>query len=181
MKLSKPKFCEWTIFATAIGFCGLVWRENRISTFLLPEQDTSKLKKRLIGLTNRSESAESLPPWIEKTITKVSRHLEGEKEDFSDLSLEVDHLSEFRRSVYRAARKIPPGEIRTYGQLADAIGNPRASRAVGMALGANPIALIIPCHRIIGGNQKLGGFSAFGGCETKKKLLALEGYQSASL
>ena len=81
--------------------------------------------------------------------------------------------TDFQRSVWKALRDIPAGETRTYGQLAAAIGAPRAVRAVGLANGANPVGVIVPCHRVIGANGTLTGYA--GGLETKRRLLALEG------
>ena len=81
--------------------------------------------------------------------------------------------TDFQRSVWAALRAIPPGQTRTYGQIASAIGRPSAVRAVGLANGANPIAVIVPCHRVIGANGTLTGYA--GGLERKQWLLAHEG------
>ena len=80
--------------------------------------------------------------------------------------------TDFQRSVWKALRDIPAGETRTYGQLAAAIGAPRAVRAVGLANGANPVGVIVPCHRVIGANGTLTGYA--GGLERKRWLLAHE-------
>ena len=79
----------------------------------------------------------------------------------------------FQRSVWAALRAIPAGQTRTYGQLATAIGAPKAVRAAGLANGQNPVALIVPCHRVIGANGTLTGYA--GGLERKRWLLAHEG------
>ncbi|MFB6788449.1 methylated-DNA--[protein]-cysteine S-methyltransferase [Streptomyces olivaceus] len=78
----------------------------------------------------------------------------------------------FQRTVWDQLRKIPYGETRTYGQLADALGNPAASRAVGLANGRNPIGIVVPCHRVIGASGGLTGYG--GGLERKQRLLDLE-------
>ena len=78
----------------------------------------------------------------------------------------------FQRAVWRALRDIPAGETRTYGQLAQAVGSPKAVRAVGLANGANPVGVIVPCHRVIGANGTLTGYA--GGMERKRWLLAHE-------
>lgn len=80
--------------------------------------------------------------------------------------------SEFQKSVWVALSKIPCGETRTYGQIAKSIGNPKASRAVGLANSRNPIAIIVPCHRVIGADGKLTGYAA--GLDVKEFLLKLE-------
>ena len=81
--------------------------------------------------------------------------------------------TDFQRSVWKALRAIPAGETRTYGQLAAAIGSPKAVRAVGLANGRNPVGLIVPCHRVIGANGTLTGYA--GGLARKRWLLAHEG------
>jgi methylated-DNA-[protein]-cysteine S-methyltransferase len=85
--------------------------------------------------------------------------------------------TDFQRAVWAALRAIPAGETRTYGQLAAAIGSPRAVRAAGLANGQNPIAVIVPCHRVIGANGTLTGYA--GGLERKQWLLAHEGARAA--
>jgi O-6-methylguanine DNA methyltransferase len=79
----------------------------------------------------------------------------------------------FQKSVWNALRKIPAGQTRSYGEIARAIGRPRAVRAVGGACGANPVPVLVPCHRVLAANQKIGGFS--GGLTWKRRLLAREG------
>lgn len=82
--------------------------------------------------------------------------------------------TEFQRAVWTALRDIPAGETRSYGQLATAIGAPKAVRAVGLANGANPVGVIVPCHRVIGANGTLTGYA--GGLERKRWLLAHEAF-----
>lgn len=112
--------------------------------------------------------------WIEKVIVDVQRYFSGEKADFKNVPIDMISISPFQKKVYEATRMIPFGQVKTYGDIAKEIGSPFAARAVGGALGRNPIALIIPCHRVISSNG-IGGFSAFGGTKTKLKLLSLEG------
>jgi methylated-DNA-[protein]-cysteine S-methyltransferase len=83
-------------------------------------------------------------------------------------------LTEFQKDVLKACRRIPPGRTLTYGQLAEKLGHPRAARAVGNALARNPVPLVVPCHRVVAGGGKFGGFSAEAGVPLKKRLLALE-------
>jgi methylated-DNA-[protein]-cysteine S-methyltransferase len=81
----------------------------------------------------------------------------------------------FSQAVWKACAEIPKGETRTYGWIARRIGRPKAARAVGRALGANPFAPRIPCHRVVGGDGKLAGYSGAGGVEAKRRLLIKEG------
>ena len=83
-------------------------------------------------------------------------------------------VPDFHRRVYEAARRIGPGHTRTYGELAAELGEPGAARAVGQALGANPFAVIVPCHRVLAAGGRGGGFSAPGGVDTKLRLLEIE-------
>ena len=102
------------------------------------------------------------------------RLLAGDRVDLRFIALETSALDPFEREVYAAARAIPAGEVRTYGELAAAVGRPGAARAVGRALGRNPWPIVVPCHRILAANAA-GGFSAPGGTDTKFRLLEIEG------
>jgi methylated-DNA-[protein]-cysteine S-methyltransferase len=103
-------------------------------------------------------------------IRQLAAYFAGELQSF-DLPLDPKGTS-FQVTVWKQLREIPYGETISYGELARRIGNPKASRAVGLANGANPIPIVIPCHRVIGSSGKLVGYGA--GLEVKEKLLALE-------
>ena len=100
------------------------------------------------------------------------RALSGQAVDFGRYAVDLEEFSPFERAVYAETRRIPRGEVRTYGQLAAALGHPGASRAVGNALGKNPACVVIPCHRIVAVNG-LGGFTS--GLRWKRTLLRIEG------
>jgi len=100
------------------------------------------------------------------------RYFRGERVGFEEIPVDLGEATPFQRKVYAATRAIPWGKVATYGQIAKAIGNPRAQRAVGQALHRNPVAIVVPCHRVVA-SDGLGGFgSAF---HWKKDLLRLEG------
>ena len=105
------------------------------------------------------------------TIAQLDEYFAGTREDF-ELPLALEG-SPFQQLVWNELRRIPFGTTTSYGELARRIGKPRAVRAVGRANGANPISLIVPCHRVIGANGKLTGYG--GGIEIKERLLAHEG------
>ena len=109
-------------------------------------------------------------PLIKEACRQLSEYLKGERKTF-DLPLNPKG-TDFQKCVWRALCDIPYGETRTYKQIAEAIGNPKAVRAVGMANNRNPITIIVPCHRVIGANGKLVGYG--GGLEMKEILLRLE-------
>lgn len=97
-------------------------------------------------------------------------------QEFKDILIHIEGLTDFSRKVYEACCSIPAGQTISYGKLSELIGKHGAARAVGGTLGKNPIPLIIPCHRVISSNGGIGGFSAMGGTELKKKLLTIERY-----
>jgi methylated-DNA-[protein]-cysteine S-methyltransferase len=107
---------------------------------------------------------------LREAIKQLNEYLDGNRSSF-DLQLEPKG-TEFQRKVWNALKEIPYGETRSYGEIAKVIGNEKASRAVGMANNKNPIAIIVPCHRVIGANGKLVGYA--GGLDIKEKLLNLE-------
>ena len=101
--------------------------------------------------------------------------LRGEARDLQALQLNMARVTPFQRQVYALARTIAPGRTRTYGELAAELGDPRLARAVGQALGHNPFAPVVPCHRVLAAGDRPGGFSAHGGADTKRRLLTIEG------
>jgi len=106
----------------------------------------------------------------------VIAYLNGLADDLSDVAIDPGGTA-FQRAVWRAARAIPSGRTRTYAELAATVGRPGAARAVGQALGANPVPLLVPCHRVVAADGALGGFT--GGIALKERLLALEGSRPA--
>jgi methylated-DNA-[protein]-cysteine S-methyltransferase len=105
----------------------------------------------------------------------LERYFEGERIDFGGVALDLSGVGSFQRAIYDAARALAWGETATYGDLARQAGSPGAARAVGQAMGHNPVPIIIPCHRVLAAGRKIGGFSAHGGALTKQRLLAMEG------
>ncbi len=146
------------LFATKVGEMAVSWNEKGICRVYLP--GTKKLKGEMVATP---------PLHIKKFLKKL---FSKKNNDLLPL-LDFSQCSEFQRRVYLAAAKVPAGMTCSYGELAKAMGSPKAARAVGTALGKNPWPVIIPCHRIIGSNS-LGGFSAPRGLTTKQDLLALE-------
>jgi methylated-DNA-[protein]-cysteine S-methyltransferase len=175
------KQAAYCLFETPLGACGIAWKEQEtprippvVTIFQLPEATRSLTDTRIAGRSG-GRKARVPPPRIAGIIKKVQKHLRGDVQDFPDIVVDLDGAGPFARQVYEAVRKIPPGRTMTYGELATDINRPTASRAVGQALGRNPIPLIIPCHRVLASGKKPGGFSAHGGLETKEKLLEIEG------
>jgi methylated-DNA-[protein]-cysteine S-methyltransferase len=109
-------------------------------------------------------------PVIREALRQLAEYFAGDRQDF-DLPLAPEGTA-FQRTVWRALAEIPYGETRSYGQIAHAIGKPAAVRAVGAANGSNPLAIIVPCHRVIGSSGRLVGYG--GGLPMKRMLLDLE-------
>ena len=167
---------EYTLFDTAIGSCGIVWNARGVSGFLLPESTSSATRRRLLS---RFKGAIETPPSpeIRRVIDCVTTLMSGERTDLAFVPVDMDGLPEFHQRVYEIARTIPPGATLTYGEIATRLGDPGSARAVGQALGRNPIPVIVPCHRVLAAGGRRGGFSAPGGTATKLNLLAIEGAQ----
>jgi methylated-DNA-[protein]-cysteine S-methyltransferase len=164
----------FTIFETPIGSCGIAWGPNGITGLQLPEATVALMRSRL--RRRWSEAVESEPPQeIQRAIDRVRALLSGEAVDLGGIVVDLASAPEFHRKVYDVARTIPPGQTMTYGEIAKRLGVPHESREVGQALGRNPIAIIVPCHRVLGADGRMGGFSASGGVATKRRILELEG------
>ncbi|HVU27940.1 MAG TPA: methylated-DNA--[protein]-cysteine S-methyltransferase [Verrucomicrobiae bacterium] len=133
--------------------------------------------KTLVGrASSRAEKLKNIPAkiraWHRATETALKKLLAG-NEPKAFPPLDWNGATEFQKSVWQQMLRIPAGKTKSYGEIATAIKNPKAVRAVGGACGANPIPVLVPCHRILAANKKIGGFS--GGLEWKRKLLATEG------
>jgi methylated-DNA-[protein]-cysteine S-methyltransferase len=165
--------CAFALFDTSIGRCAILWRGGLIVGAALPEASDEaarrQLSRRFLEAVEDTPSAEAAA-----AITAVVRLLEGEKQDLSDITVDLTTLPEFERRVLEETRRIPTGETRTYGELAAKIGAAGVARAVGRALGRNPAPIIIPCHRVLAAGGGSGGFSAPGGVTTKMRMLQIE-------
>ena len=109
-------------------------------------------------------------------LSEINAYLFGLRKAFS-IKIDWSVFSSFQTSVLQLTYEIPYGELRTYGDLAEQLGKPGAARAVGKALGDNPMPIIIPCHRVVDSSRRLRGYSAPNGIQTKAFLLSLEGHQ----
>ena len=107
---------------------------------------------------------------IKEAFKQLTEYLDGKRKEF-DIPLEMEG-TDFQKSVWKALKKIPYGETKSYKEIAESIGDPKACRAVGMANNRNPVAIFVPCHRVIGANGGLVGYA--GGLGIKEKLLELE-------
>jgi methylated-DNA-[protein]-cysteine S-methyltransferase len=136
---------------------------------LLLAADEAGLRKVLFGGEPEAQWRED-PAALAEPVRQLRAYFAGELHDF-DLPLAPEGTP-FQMRVWRELRNIPYGQTISYGELARRVGSPKGSRAVGLANGANPISIVVPCHRVIGSNGKLTGYG--GGLENKERLLALE-------
>lgn len=167
-------FC---LFDTPIGACAMAWSSDAIAGVLLPEDDPAQTRPRM--RRRFPGAAEAMPPpWVMTVIERVQRMLDGRSHDaLADVPLDMAGVPAFNRRVYEVARTILPGQTLSYGEVAARLGEPGAARAVGQALGHNPFAPIVPCHRVLAAGKRAGGFSAGGGVGTKLRMLQIENAQ----
>ena len=177
MPSTMPTTSGFALFETAVGRCGVAWGPLGLTGVQLPEQDAAATRSRMARrFPQAPESAP--PPWVRLAIDKIVALLDGVPPDLanlSDIALDMTGVPPFHQRVYALARSIAPGQTMTYGEMALRLGEPGAVRAVGQALGRNPFAPVVPCHRILAAAGKAGGFSAEGGLRTKLRLLEIEG------
>jgi methylated-DNA-[protein]-cysteine S-methyltransferase len=165
---------SFALFNSAIGHCGIVWGARGVVAVQLPMSSEDKTRGRI--RQRYGDIAEAPPPAnVQAAIDRIVELLDGKSVDLTDIALDFDGVPEFNRGVYDIARTIPPGKTMTYGDIAKRLGGVEFSRDVGQALGHNPCAIVVPCHRVLAAGGKPGGFSANGGVATKLKMLAIEG------
>jgi len=163
---------KFVVFETNWGHFGLVGTESTLLRTYLPEPNLEKIKLKIL---KDLPSAKYDRIFLRNIQEQIKAYFEGNPVNFGpDIHVTLDDLSRFYRAVLLACRKIQFGKTISYSLLAKKSGSPAASRAVGNALAKNPVPLIIPCHRVVRGNGKLGGFSAPGGIDLKARLLRLE-------
>ncbi len=162
----------YSMFETALGICGIVYRNAEVTEvvhILLPESK-NEIKSQIS--TQFPGSKESTSPKIDKLITEITQYLNGDPITFSKDLLDTSAFYPFQQKVMKTDWTIPRGKTATYGWVAKQIGT-KGVRAVGNANARNPFPLVYPCHRVIRSDRTLGGFG--GGLEMKRQLLEMEG------
>ncbi|WP_406460975.1 methylated-DNA--[protein]-cysteine S-methyltransferase [Streptomyces sp. NBC_01622] len=165
----------WTVVGTDIGPLLLAATQDGLVNVVFHATDAVR-EKTLDRLASRlgAEPVEAPDsPLLAEAIRQFAAYFAGTRRDF-DLPLDWSLISGFNRQVLRElASGVPYGSVVGYGDLAGQVGQPRAAQAVGVAMGSNPLPVVVPCHRVVESDGGIGGFG--GGLETKRKLLALEG------
>ncbi|MFF0424356.1 methylated-DNA--[protein]-cysteine S-methyltransferase [Streptomyces sp. NPDC004520] len=165
---------EWTVVESVIGplFLAATGRGLVRVEFHADAARRERMLDRLAGQLG-AEPVECASGLLAEAIRRLDRYFAGEARDF-DLPLDWSLATGFNRQVLRElAASVPYGTVVGYGELARRVGQPGAAQAVGAAMGANPLPVVVPCHRVVESDGGLGGFG--GGLETKRRLLALEG------
>lgn len=167
---------RYTIFDTCWGHFGLACTGERVSRTILPMPDAATVRTALLAGWRCSSREAVLEKGLALDVQqRIAAYFEGEDIDFStDPAVDLGGLGAFAQALLKACRRIPVGQTQTYAALARTIGRPGGARAAGNALAANPIPLIVPCHRVLRTDGGLGGFSAPGGTATKQKMLLHE-------
>lgn len=180
------------LFDTALGRCGVAWHGQALLAVQLPETNDGCTTRCLLKNANAHANAHAdadadadaypeasapgdWPPMVVQAVEGIQALLRGAPRDLREVPLQMSGISGFQRAVYALARAIPVGQTRTYGELALELGDVKLARAVGQALGRNPFAPVVPCHRVLAAGDRPGGFSAGGGASTKLRMLAIEG------
>ena len=163
----------FTVFASAIGPCGIAWGPRGVIGVQLPEQTEKATRERMRRRYPEAVEAPP-PPGVRQAIDNVVGLLLGEIRDLSDVALDMDGIPPFCQRLYAVLREIPAGATLSYGALAARLGEACTARDVGEAMGNNPFPIIVPCHRVVGAGGKVGGFSAPGGVATKLRMLNIE-------
>ena len=166
---------QFHLFDTPLGRCGIAWCNNGVIAASFPEASDARTLERMRKQAGDGEVSDIVPADIQSAIERIVGLMEGDSDDLMDVEVSLPTVSDFERSVYELTRRISPGRTRTYGDLAKDLGDVAFSQQVGQALGRNPVPIIVPCHRVVGANGKMTGFSAPGGVETKRRLLKIEG------
>jgi methylated-DNA-[protein]-cysteine S-methyltransferase len=170
---------HYQIFETAAGWCGIAWNDAGIVRFTLPTSSEASAERLMLRRMPEITRAEP-PAEVEATMADARRYFAGEEIDFSHVRLDLGQQDAFFARVYDAVRRLGWGEATTYGAVAKQLGaGPEAARDVGQAMANNPVPLIVPCHRVLAAGKKIGGFSAPGGSETKRRMLEMEGVEIA--
>ena len=170
----------WRVVATGLGTVALAASSEGVARIVLPGPDqaeeVARGEERADAAGGAAPAAEAL---ADRAVGEVAALVAGERSSL-DVPLDLSGVGAFRRAVLEALLEVPSGETVTYGELAELAGHPGAARAVGTTMAANPLALAVPCHRVVAAGGRLGGYG--GGADRrdlKRRLLAAEGSDAA--
>jgi methylated-DNA-[protein]-cysteine S-methyltransferase len=168
------------VFPSELGWLGLEYRGELVTRLTFGHPSSASAAATFPERTTLATSERDLPVPIQQTVERLQRFAAGTDDDFLNIPIDLSHLTDFQRRVVKACRKIKAGQTKSYADLAAIAGSPRAARAVGNVMRSNRYPLIVPCHRVIGSNGKLCGFTSPQGLAMKEKLLTREGSMIAT-
>ncbi|WP_307117066.1 methylated-DNA--[protein]-cysteine S-methyltransferase [Sphingomonas kyeonggiensis] len=167
----------YSVFETVAGFAAIGWNARGINSFRLPAGTAHEAERALLRRLPDARLA-SPPPQVQAVIDDALRYFAGARVDFAQVPVDLGQQEPFFERVYTAVRALGWGETATYGAIAKLLdAGPEFARDVGQAMAANPVPLIVPCHRVTAANGKIGGFSAPGGSLSKARMLEIEGVE----
>lgn len=165
----------YDVVETELGWVGIAGNEQGLVRIVLPEKSTEDVLKELHLSFSSGEKLVKSEEQFSSLVKKVKDYFKGIPVEFNQEKTNLIGFTNFQKKVLLLTKEIPFGITRTYRWLAEQSGYPLAYRAVGGVMRANPIPLVVPCHRVLGSNGQLTGFSSQGGLELKRKMLVLEG------
>lgn len=169
---ASPLFLS--IFATPLGQWGLLGRDEVLWGLTLGHSNAVSVRATFADPFDGCPLHVTSTDWFPALRQRLERYSGGESVKFDDIQLRLPSLTEFQKNVIQVTRKMPYGSTITYGALAERAGHPKAARAVGTVMSSNRFPIIIPCHRVVGSGNGLGGYSAPQGVNLKQKLLEME-------
>lgn len=160
----------YTVFQTPLGWCAILTGTQGVRRVVLPSADREVVRAEVLRSVPQACLARGQ---LAGQAAALTRYFQGRARE-PVLLLDTGGATRFQQQVWEIVRSIPYGQVRSYGWVAARTGRPRAARACGAALGANPCPILIPCHRVVRSDGALGGFTAPAGAALKEKLLQLE-------
>lgn len=172
MAANQPGSFASRIFRTSWGWMGIVASPIGVARIVLPQASRARAERELRAADGEPLQEASAQALLAQAQTQLMEFVAGKREAL-DLPPDLSAGTPFQRKVWRAALRIPYGRVRSYKWIAGKVGGTSYARAVGLALGANPVPILVPCHRVVAQDGSLGGFSC--GLPAKRRLLTLEG------
>lgn len=166
---------QLVLFPTALGWSCVVGDDAAIELVTFGHS-TPEAARRAASLDGtRQQPNDERCALLDNVAGRIAAYFEGRRDNFADVPIRPFRPTAFRMAIWTACRSLDYGSTASYAELARRVGAPNAARAVGNALAANPVPIIVPCHRIIGSDGRIGSYSAPGGATMKRRLLTLEG------
>ncbi len=162
---------ELSVFPSPLGWMAVVSSDGAVRRLSFGHSRPEAARKAVAAEAADDVEAGSTAASL---VRRLQSYASGHREDFRNVRVDLQGLTDFQRKVLTECRKIPYGRTCTYGQLAAKAGSPRSARAVGNCMAANPLPLLIPCHRVVPAGKGVGAYSAPGGAKTKRRLILIE-------